>query len=84
MVGPLGVVEGGGAGAGPGAGGFCATVTGTRIASAIASRTKMRTRWFIDRCLGEEAAIKVLRARPQAETALAGLVRFASKASLCS
>src|ERR1700730_15493525 len=44
--------EGGGEGAG--AGGFCATVTGARSAIAVASTTKMRMRWLIDRFLGRK------------------------------
>jgi len=42
-------VEGGGGGAG--AGGFCASATGIRSAIEVASKTKMRVRWPIDRCL---------------------------------
>jgi hypothetical protein len=77
------VVEGGGPGAGAGAGGFCATVTGTRIASAIASRTKIRMRWLIS-MPRRGSSRKGPEGMPQAETVLAGLVRFASKANLCS
>jgi hypothetical protein len=49
--------EGGGAGAGGGAGGFCATASGTRIANAMASKTKIRTRWLIGRSLGRGSSV---------------------------
>ena len=48
MVGPLG-------GLGGGAGGFCARVTGTRIAIASANSTEMPLRWLIDRFLGSSS-----------------------------